>query len=257
MILAVVTITIILLLLSVFIIGILFLYQKKQIYYQKTLENIKHDYEKTLLKTQLEIQEQTFQAIALDIHDNINLSLTLAKLNLNTLDFLEKERSKEQVMICVDYLSKAITDLTDISRSMNSDIISEQGLISALARETEKLRKLNWFYIQFEVSGNPVFMEAQKELFIFRIVQEAFNNILKHSQAKSITLHLHFDKDSVAITLTDDGIGFLKPVKHEKISANPTAGLRNMQKRAELLNGQCSIDSGQGLGTTIKISIPY
>ncbi|MEI9810293.1 MAG: hypothetical protein WDO16_21820 [Bacteroidota bacterium] len=90
-------------------------------------------------------RNKTLQTISRDIHDNINLSLTLAKLNLNTLDITNKEKSMEQLTYSIDIISKSIIDLTDISRSMNSDIISEQGLIKALELEIEKLKKLNRF----------------------------------------------------------------------------------------------------------------
>ena len=257
MITIIVIITLVLLLLILFIISILFLYQKRQITYQKDIESITADYEKNLLKTQLEIQEQIFQTISRDIHDNINLLLTLAKLNLNTLDLNDKEKSSVQVNSSINYISTAISDLTNISRSMSSDLITEQGLISALNEETEKLRKLTRFNIQFDVNGNPIFMDAQKELFIFRIVQESFNNILKHAHAKHVNLCLYYKKNGVDITITDDGIGFAIPNDQGKISTKLTSGLRNMQKRANLLNGNCHIESTPGNGTIINISIPF
>jgi signal transduction histidine kinase len=249
--------TLIILVLAFFIITIIYLYRKKQILYSRGLEQLKSDYDRTILSTQLEIQEQTFQTISRDIHDNINLSLTLAKLNLNTLDIENKEKSSFQINASIDFVSKAITDLTDISRSMNSDIIIEQGLISALQIEIEKLRKLEWFILQFEVTGNSVFLDAQKELFIFRIVQEAFNNILKHAQAKTVILGLHYGNDDMTITIADDGVGFTKLDAIEKRMSRPTAGLLNMQKRTELMNGNWQIESGKGKGTTIKFSIPF
>ena len=245
-------------LLGGFIITIIFLYRKKQILYLKELEQIKSDYEKNLLKTHIEIQEQTFQTISRDIHDNINLSLTLAKLNLNTLNLSVVEKSAEQIASSIEFISKAIIDLTDISRSMNSDIISEQGLITALELEIEKLKKLECFFIKFEVFGNPVFMDAQKELLIFRIIQESFNNILKHAHARQIQLCMNYEFDRVNITTSDDGVGFNQSKKQYSFDKNkPTSGLRNMQKRAELLNGSFHITSQPGLGTTIKISIPF
>jgi signal transduction histidine kinase len=235
----------------------LFFYQKKQTVYQKNMEGLKSDYDKALLKTQLEIKEQIFQAISRDIHDNITLSLTLAKLNLTTIDQINKEKSTIQVNNSIDLISKAIIDLTDISRCMNSEIISEQGLISALKQETEKLKKLNRYIVAFEVSGNPVFMDAQKELFIFRIVQEAFNNILKHAGAKKIILDMNYTQNYLDFSVTDDGVGFTKSLTQEIKDHPLTAGLRNMQKRAELLNGCYLLETFPGKGTTIKISIPF
>jgi two-component system, NarL family, sensor kinase len=254
----IITVTIILLLLTIFMVGVLLLYQRKKIDYQTSLESLKNEYEKTLLKTRLEIQEQTFQAISREIHDNINLSLTLAKLNLNTLDFNKFEKCSEQVGLSIHYVSKAINDLSDISESINSEIISNQGLLCALRRDIEKLSRLNCFIIQFNVCGDPVYLDAQKEIFIFRIIQEAFNNILKHAKAKNISLRLHYYARQINIIITDDGVGFKVPDKLNSIpKTKPTSGLRNMQKRAELLNGRYRLDSRIGRGTTIRITIPF
>ena len=86
--------TVIILLLTGLIISLIYMYQKKQLTYQQNLEKLKLDHEKNLMAAQLEIQEETFQHISREIHDNINLSLTLAKLHLNTLNWQEKERTK-------------------------------------------------------------------------------------------------------------------------------------------------------------------
>ena len=250
----IVTTCIILILVS-FVITILYLYRKRQIEYFKGIEQLRSEYEKSVLKTQIEIQEQTFQAISRDIHDNINLSLTLAKLNLNTFDLEDKEKSTDKLNSSIEFISKAIVDLTDISRSMNSDIVCEQGLIKALELETEKLKKLNCFFVQFKLSGDPVFMDAQKELLIFRIIQESFNNILKHAKAKNIRLEMHYGDNRVDITVVDDGTGFFS--EPELGESKTTSGLRNMRKRAELLEGRFNITSYPGAGTSIRILIPF
>ena len=110
----VIVVTIILMALLSFIAAVLFLYQKKNILYFKELEDVKNKYEKNLLETQLEIQEQTFQDISREIHDNIGLSLTLAKLQLNTIDYSNPQSSKENADSSVDLITKAIQDLSDI-----------------------------------------------------------------------------------------------------------------------------------------------
>src|SRR4029079_17393553 len=111
------------LLMAGFIVTILFLYKKKQLAYYKTIEELKLDYEKSLLRTQLEIQEQTLQHISREIHDNINLSLTLAKLNLNTFDWGHPDKSKNKIDSSLLQISKAIVDLSDLSKGMNSELI--------------------------------------------------------------------------------------------------------------------------------------
>jgi signal transduction histidine kinase len=240
---------------SSFIITILYLYRKKQIVYFKKIEELKLDYEKNLLHTQLEIQEQTLQHISREIHDNINLSLTLAKLNLNTLDWSLASKARSQINCSLEQISKAIIDLSNISKSLNSDLIANQGLTEVLKNETDRLRELSLFELIYSVTGNPVFMDSQKELVIFRIIQEAFNNIIKHAKATSVKLSLNYTIDHLHILVADNGCGFCK----EKVEQNnkSNAGLTNMQKRAILFNGRTTIDSKSGGGTNILITIPY
>ena len=213
---SIIIITSILLLLTSFIVSMLFYYQKRQFAYFSELEKLKNDHETTLLSTRLEIQENTIQSISRDIHDNINLTLTLAKLNLNTISSDLKTNNTENINHVIELVGTAINDLADLSRSMNADLLKEQGLIYALSYEVEKIKKLKRFEIDIDITGEPIFMDFQKELFIFRIVQEALNNILKHSQANHIWLGLHYNATLLTVTIRDNGIGIVSVSPYQK-----------------------------------------
>ena len=86
-----VVVTLIIMFLGIYIIGMLYLYKKRQAKISEKLNELQLEKEKAILNAQLEMQEQTFNQISKEIHDNISLSLTLAKLNLNTLDFSDEE----------------------------------------------------------------------------------------------------------------------------------------------------------------------
>jgi len=245
------------LLMAGFIVTILFLYKKKQLAYYKTIEELKLDYEKNLLHTQLEIQEQTLQHISREIHDNINLSLTLAKLNLNTFDWTYPDKTKNKIDSSLQQISKAIVDLSDLSKGMNSELIINQGLIEVLKKEINRLKDLNLFELDYVITGSPVFLDSQKELVIFRIIQEAFNNIIKHAKATSVKLNLEYDFDHINVLIADNGQGFCKDVVEQNKNKESNAGLSNMQKRAALFNGRTIIDSALNSGTNIYVTIPY
>ena len=249
--------TIILLLLATFIVSMMFVYHKKKVAYQKEMESLKSEFEKTLLSTQLEIQEQTFQNISREIHDHICLNLTLAKLNLVTLDPANNQQLSERINSSTEILSRSIHELSDISHSMNPELIESFGLIKALEMEIEKMERPGLLNINYNVTGNPVFLNSQKELVIFRIIQEAFNNILKHAKAKKVLLELYYNEGHIRVTITDDGIGFLPKTFNENGTSKPKSGLINMKKRANLINGSCEIISEVNNGTTIHLSIPY
>ena len=247
--------TLLILLMAGFIVTILYLYRKKQLAYFKTIEELKLDHEKNLLRTQLEMQEQTLQHIAREIHDNISLSLTLAKLNLNTLDWADDVKSKTQIDSSLEQISKAISDLSDISKGMNSEVITNQGLIEVLKKEVARIRQLNLFELDYSVTGSPLFMESQKELVIFRIIQEGFNNIIRHAGASMVNLNLDYNADHIDVFITDNGKGFCKKTVEQNKNLN--AGLINMEKRALLFSGRTTIDSKIDSGTKIFLTIPY
>jgi two-component system, NarL family, sensor kinase len=247
--------TFLILLMAGFIVTILYLYRKKQLLYFRTIEELRLDYEKSLLHTQLEIQEQTLQHVSREIHDNISLSLTLAKLNLNTFDWSCLSRARNQINCSLEQVSKAITDLNYLSKGLNSELIANQGLIEVLKSEVDRLKELSLFQLNYTITGTAVFMDSKKELVIFRIIQEAFNNIIKHAKATIVKLSLHYDIDELKILITDNGKGFSK----ETISENrrSSAGLNNMNKRARVLNGKTIIQSKPESGTSVYITIPY
>jgi len=247
--------TLLILLMAGFIVTILYLYRKKQLTYFKTIEELKLDYEKSLLHTQLEIQEQTLQHISREIHDNISLSLTLAKLNLNTFDWKSLSKAKIQVNCTLEQVSKAITDLSYLSKGLNSELIANQGLIEVLKGEVDRLKELSLFQLNYTITGTAVFMDSKKELVIFRIIQEAFNNIIKHAKATIVKLSLHYDIEELKILITDNGKGFSKETIND--NRRSSAGLNNMNKRAKVLNGKTIIQSKPQSGTSVYITIPY
>ena len=246
------TITFLILLLSLFILTILYLYRKKQIDYQHNIQKIQSTFEKNLLTTQLEIQEQTLENIAKDIHDNISLSLTLAKLHLLTLDFEDLTRSKKMMGSSIDLITKALIDLTDISKSMNPSVIQQIGLIDALKIEVDRIRKINLFDIEMCVRGSPQFLNSKTELLIYRIIQESLNNVIKHATATRVIVDLFYDHEYIVFKVADNGKGFNPEMPINRYGS----GLHNMKSRAKELNGSFQIESGIQLGTKIIISIP-
>lgn len=243
-------ITILLLLLISFIITIVYKYQQKQNAYFKDIETLKSSHENTLLQSQLEIQEQTFQKISREIHDNIGQKLTLAKLYLNTLNHTDSNKTILQVTDTVNIISEVIIDLSDLSHSMSSEIILNNGLIKALDLEVVQLEKSGKYKINFSATGNTIFMDTNTELVLFRIVQEVLNNIVKHAGASEIDIHLHYNSIFLTMEINDNGRGF------DAELPQAGTGLQNIKKRAAILKGNLNISSSTNFGTQIKIEIP-
>jgi len=253
--LLIITTTGIIFLLAAVTIILIYQYQKKQIANERNVMTLKLDYEKNLLKTQMEIQEQTFQNISREIHDNISLTLTLAKLNLNTVKWDNIQNAALSVTSSVNLLGEAISDLSSLSKSINTELIRNLGLLKAIKNEVEKLEQIAHLKIKYEIKGEPIFMDCEKELIIFRIIQEAFNNIIKHSNATTVRLELNYLPHCLDITIKDNGVGFIR----EKVWTREaeTAGLNNMQNRAKLCGGNVVVETEPENGTQVLVTVPY
>ncbi|MGB8193087.1 MAG: ATP-binding protein [Chitinophagaceae bacterium] len=223
---------------------IFYLYQKKRILFNEHLS-----------QALLEIQEETFQNISREIHDNIGLSLTLVKLHLNSLNLNTAKNTSITVASSIELISQAIIDLSDISKGLNSDAICSHGLLNVLQIKLDKLKKSGRFAIGLEIDGQPIFMNSQKELLLYRIFQEALNNIIKHAKANSITVYLNYTVTFIQLKIKDDGIGINYEEIEKAKSIKIMTGLSNIKKRTKMLNGTCNIISDSS-GTTICITVP-
>jgi two-component system, NarL family, sensor kinase len=238
----------IILLLAIFIAMFLVTSYKRKIKNKQLLARLDFEKNQAILQTQIEIQEQTLKTISQEIHDNIGQVLSLAKLNLGTLQYGEDEKLNDTKNL----VSKAINDLRDLSRSLHGDKIAELGLQSAVENELKILQNTGQYHTTLQITGEPYKLEAQKEMVLFRIVQEAIHNAVKHAKAKNITVQLNYWPNAFVLIITDDGIGF----DTADLQAVQTGiGLKSMQNRAALIGGQFTITAATGSGTKIKIEL--
>jgi signal transduction histidine kinase len=231
------------------------LYTTKLRAHKQEFQNLKTLTEKEILKTKLEVQEDIFNKISREIHDNISLGLTLSKLQINS--FLESNQSnKNYLLSSVNLITKSLVDLNDISKSLDSSQLFSHGLIAVLESEIAVISRSKLVDIDFKVIGETIFLDSEKELIIFRIFQEACNNILKHAKASTITIDLVYEINHVELKISDDGKGFNieETIKAKEI--RKMSGLKNIQQRAEIIGAETHIYSTLNIGTTIHIKIP-
>ncbi len=218
-------------------------------------QSLRNEYEETILRTQLEIQEQTLKTISEEIHDNIGQALSLAKLKLNTLKYEQPDLLVEKINDSRDLVSKAIRDLRDLSRSLNTDSIASMGLVRAIELELELFRK-SGFQTTLYTEGEVRKMEPQQELILFRIVQESLNNIIKHADAHNIRVTALYTANELDLQVEDDGKGAAPAELDMDGNSYKSLGLRNMHNRARMIGGTFAIHSVPGNGTIIKLNIP-
>lgn len=248
--------SIVFLLLAGFILVFILFHRSRQRKNFEEKDKMKAQFNQTLLQTQLEIQEQTLKTVSQEIHDNIGQVLSLAKLNLNTMDITKQNELLEKIDDSRNLVSKAIHDLRHLSKSLNTDSIGAMGLVKAIESELEMLSRTG-FATQIEIEGRITRMEPQKELILFRIVQETLNNIIKHSEAKRINVIAAFMNNQLQLLVRDDGKGMELDKEEGGPPDSPGLGIRNMYNRAKLIGGEFHISSLPGKGTEIKILIPF
>lgn len=248
--------TIVFLVLAGFVIFFLVMYMKRKTKNILEKQQMQSEFSQTLLQTQLEIQEQTLKNISQEIHDNIGQALSLAKLNLNTMPATDNEVLQQKILNSKELVSKAITDLRDLSRSLDTDYVQEMGLQRAIEYELEMIKRTGTIDTSLIVDGTLFRLDKQKELILFRIVQETFNNILKHAGAGKLDVNISYAPNLFALGIKDDGKGMdLQPLTENK-NNNFGLGIRNMHSRAKLIGADFNMTSSLGQGTEVKINLP-
>lgn len=217
--------------------------QKQKAIHQEQL-NIK---QKEQADAVMETQESERKRIAEDLHDSLGHLLSTAKMHLQSLPQDEKPKVESSLHL----LNQASDEIRNITFNLMPHTLEEGGLIPALHELSNKVTKAGVVNVKLQVHNMERFiLEKQSQFNIYRIVQEAVNNILKHADAKEINIQLVGQTDHISIMIEDDGRGF------DTTTKKTGRGLKNIVTRSLWLKGNINIDSQPGRGTTITTEIP-
>jgi signal transduction histidine kinase len=244
------------LLLVSFIVAVLVLYKRRQQRQEQEVTKMKDMYEKEVLRSQLEIQENTFKTISQELHDNIGQMLSVVKLSLSALPLEKDHQGLGLLKHSQEVLNKAILDLSDLNKSLHPDRITEIGLADSIRFELASIKNAGLLKVQFDVVGREFELPEQKAIFLFRIFQEILNNVLKHSRATTINVMLTYDSDNTFVMeVEDNGIGFATDGKGSPLSFSKGVGLTSLFNRAKLIGADIKINSVINEGTRVIIKI--
>lgn len=241
-----------LLLLTTFCLWFLFAYQKRQFRHQREISRIRQTYDHEILKTELEIKEQTLRSISQEIHDNVGQVLSLAKLMLSSLDLEAASPVSEKVDNVMRLMSRGMNDLRNLSKTMDANTLTTEGLAEAIRCEADLLGRTDRYTIDFRLTGVEERLDPSVELIMYRIAQELLNNVIRHASASCIVLDLQYATRYVCLVIQDDGTGF----QSAPDQAGNGAGLRNMRNRASLIGADLTIDSAPQRGTLARLTVP-
>ncbi len=236
------------LLVSIGIIILILVYQKKQLHFIYEKKELKNQFKEEILKSRIEAQEETLNTISKEIHDNIGQLVSSAKMLVGVAErkLPDVGDTLQQADIS---LSKAIQELRALSKSLNTQWLEQFNFFENL--ETEALRINASETMTMTVSRQEdLQMSKERQLILFRMVQEAFQNAIKHGQATQ--LHIKSDQTQTGLTMVveDNGKGFdvTDTLKHG-------FGMINMKHRVSLIGGVVHWQSGI-TGTKVTITIP-
>lgn len=205
-------------------------------------------FQQELLQAQLEMQEDTLKTISRDIHDNVGQILSIAKINLNIL--AADPKVTPRVLEVKTQVTDAIRELRNLSVGYQADKLSENGLMPALQYQLQQLDRMGLFKITLRTEMGAVPVGSAKALMLYRIIQEAFNNIVQHAGATAITVEMSMREELLHISIQDNGCGF----DTNSRSFRSGLGLASMRHRAAMIGGEVSISSIPSSGTIIHLT---
>jgi len=202
--------------------------------------------------TQIEIQEQTLKNIGQELHDNVGQILSVANMNMSILAMQVPAELKESFTDTKNAVKDSLSELRALSKTLNSDYISNRGFQESITGEINRLNKLKLVDATIAIVGNSkLFTEGKQSIILFRILQECISNTIKYAQASTFKVVLNYTEEALIISAEDNGKGF------DMTSEEKGTGLINMKNRAELINAEFKLTSSQGNGMQLELKYPY
>jgi two-component system NarL family sensor kinase len=247
--------TLIFLIAPAFLVLYIFIYNRRKKRHIEEKAQMQLTFEAEIAKTQYEVQEQTMQTIGADLHDNIGQLLSLTSLTLNSIELDNRLKAREKVDAAIDLTVRSIKEMRLLGKLLQGDQLVVSGLSEAIRHEINWMERSGKYKIKYTRAEDlPAANNPDKDLIVFRILQEILNNIIKHAHASRIYINLEYNEGTLKLEITDNGIGFNAD---ELTDDQRGMGLQNMRKRAVIIGGEVAIKSNPGEGTQISIFIPY
>lgn len=209
----------------------------------------------TKMEAWAEGQEKERSRIANELHDRLGGVLAMASHHFNSVEAqfeLMKQQNNSAIADLKKLLNNAIIEVRELSKDISSNLVNKLGLSNALGELIDTVKNATELTINFKPHKADYKLPLNKEIALYRVAQEALNNIMKHAKASTVEVSLVANKDSMVLMIEDNGIGF-----ENKENLINSLGLKSMRKRMEDLEGRFTIDSQKKRGTTLIAEIPF
>jgi len=201
-----------------------------------------------------QVQEEERRRIAYELHDDTAQYLSILKMQLDAL-LQSGEIQSPQVLEKIKYLVKdadrAFNDVRRYSHELRPGVLDHLGLQAALEQIADDHNKLEQIEVELKVEGNEPDLPDDIKLGLFRIAQEAINNVRKHAGKSKVIIDLKYTETQIRMAISDNGPGFDMQEATAKIGKKGNMGLMSMRERAKLIGARLSIKSAPGKGTKV------
>jgi signal transduction histidine kinase len=204
-------------------------------------------------------QENERRRIARELHDDTIQSLVALSRQLEALatsGYSLTEGCSERIGELQQATGEVIKRVRRFSQDLRPSILDDLGLLPTLEELTADLNRQDSLHAEFRARGEERRLSSEMELTLFRIAQEALNNVRKHAEATHVVTTMELSDSVVTLTVEDNGKGFIPPTLTDHPTAAGKLGLIGMHERARLLGGSLSVDSMPGEGTKVVVSVP-
>lgn len=205
-------------------------------------------------------QEEERKRMAREIHDGPAQSLANLVLRTEIAERMlvkqEFQLVQEELMELKSQVRSGLEEIRKIIFNLRPMALDDLGLVPTLRKFVQDFEEKTKIRAVFETSGRELRMPSAMEAAVYRLVQEAFSNALKHASPTYVSLEMTFFPKRILIVIQDNGVGFDVEQTMARSKTSSHYGLIGMHERVELLNGKMDIESARGQGTKITISIP-
>ena len=218
---------------------------------RKKLEQELVRQQKAISQATINTQERERTEISKELHDNVNQVLTTTKLYLD-LAMSNPELKDALIAKSSRNIINVIAEIRQLSQSLMIPSLGDLGLVDSIEDLIENInatKKITAVFLCEEIEEGT--LDENQKLTMFRIVQEALNNIVRHAEARETIIELSVQKGMIRLVIKDDGKGF------DPTAVKTGAGLNNIRNRVYLLNGSLTVDAQSGKGCTLVVELPH
>ncbi len=206
---------------------------------------------KEKIQAEIDTLENERKRIAADLHDELGPLLSAVKLQINNLDTKDPQ-DLQIINKSSNYIDSIITKLREISNDLMPNTLLRKGLKNAIVEFIDNSQDTYKLPVKF-ICEQDLHLSLDKEINLYRIVQEITHNTLKHAKASMLIIKISIQDERLFLMTADNGIGF---DYFSKIRDNSGLGLRNLQSRTEVMGGEFNCTSTPEKGTAYTIEIP-